>query len=62
LDLIEWLRELHGSIGIRSLSRLGVTSSSFPEIITRTKLSSSIKGNPIVLSDEDLLKILEFAS
>ncbi len=55
------LREMVTTFGIPGLGSHGVTQADFPRIIAAAKPSSSMKGNPILLSDEELALILEQA-
>ncbi len=43
---------------IPHLSAFGVTVSDFPVLIEKAKNSSSMKGNPVVLTDDELMEIL----
>jgi len=60
-DLIEWLKELKTELMIPSLSGLGISSGDFPEIVEKAKKSSSMKGNPVQLNQEQMISILELA-
>ena len=60
-DGIRWLRGLCASLKVPSLATYGVTESDFPEIIAQAKRASSMKGNPIELTDSELLRIMELA-
>jgi alcohol dehydrogenase class IV len=56
---IDWVRDLCESFSIRRLKELGIPEGDFGEIIEKSKLSSSMKGNPVDLPDATLLKILQ---
>ena len=58
---IKWIRDLCGVLDVTPLKEYGIHSRSFPEIIEKAKQSSSMKGNPITLSDEQLTKALDEA-
>jgi alcohol dehydrogenase class IV len=60
-DGITHLQALNAAFAIPGLSRYGVTPADFPRIVAAAKPSSSMKGNPIVLTDEELTWILEQA-
>ena len=60
-DGIEWFIKLCQDLEIPRLKRLGVKKDEFPQIVISSKLSSSIKSNPIELTDSELLEILETA-
>jgi alcohol dehydrogenase class IV len=55
------LDELVKALQIPSLRHHGVRSEDFSSIVEKAKASNSMKGNPVVLSDEDLSEILERA-
>ena len=59
---IRWLRDVCGArLGIRGLSTYGVREADFPEIIAAAGKSSSMKGNPIALTEQECSGILERA-
>lgn len=60
-DGIRWLHDLCADLKILPLSAYGVARADFPAIIAPSKKASSMKGNPIVLTDEELTAILERA-
>ena len=60
-DGIRWLRELAVALHIPGLSTYGVKASEFGDVIDRARRSSSMKGNPVELSDAELRAILEAA-
>jgi alcohol dehydrogenase class IV len=60
-DGIRWLRELCVSLKVPPLATYGITESDFPEMIAQAKKASSMKGNPIELTDHELLRIMELA-
>jgi alcohol dehydrogenase class IV len=60
-DLIEWSRDICGELGIRSLSSLGINRSEFANICEKAAASSSMKWNPIILTQDELKKILEIS-
>jgi alcohol dehydrogenase class IV len=44
------------------LSFIGIRQEHFSGIVAKARHASSMKGNPIVLTDEELMAILEKAS
>jgi len=60
-DLVEWSRDICSEVGIRSLSTLGIIRSEFATICEKAAVSSSMKGNPIILTQDELQKILEIS-
>ena len=57
-DGVLWLKDLVEELKIPALSTYGITSSDFPSIIRKSQSSSSMKGNPVNLTDEQLEEIL----
>ena len=60
-DGIQWIKELSQKMKIPRLSKFGITEADFPSIIEKSKKASSMKGNPIPLTDDDLYAILKNA-
>jgi alcohol dehydrogenase class IV len=62
LDGAEWVSQLVNELNIPRLSKYGMTKEDFPEAVEKTQKANSFKGNPIALSEEELIEILEQAS
>ncbi|CAG0989179.1 alcohol dehydrogenase [Anaerolineales bacterium] len=60
-DGLNWVAELVQELNIPPLSTHGLTTSRIPEAVEKTMKASSTKGNPIVLNEAELGKILEEA-
>ena len=45
-------------MNVQGLSLIGISQEYFPEIVAKANRASSMKGNPIVLTDEELTQIL----
>ncbi|HWA78078.1 MAG TPA: iron-containing alcohol dehydrogenase [Polyangiaceae bacterium] len=60
-DGIEWSHALVESLAIPRLSAYGLRASEFEPLIARSKVASSMKGNPVELDDEQLTAILQRA-
>ena len=58
-DGIVWVENLISELGIPSLSSFGLTESDVPELVQKAKNASSMKGNPVLLNDDELTWILE---
>ena len=56
-----WIRELCSALQIRPLSQLGLKEQDFPDAVAKARKSSSMKGNPIELTNEELMEILKKA-
>ncbi|HVN71162.1 MAG TPA: iron-containing alcohol dehydrogenase [Desulfomonilia bacterium] len=60
-DAIAWISELCSHMKVPHLSFIGIKEEQFPAIVAKAQRASSMKGNPIVLTDEELTQILERA-
>ncbi|MGD0211562.1 MAG: hypothetical protein ABSC14_11350, partial [Desulfomonilia bacterium] len=61
-DAIDWIHELCSHMKVPPLSFIGIRQEHFSGIVAKARHASSMKGNPIVLTDEELMAILEKAS
>jgi alcohol dehydrogenase class IV len=60
-DGVAWIRSLGEELSIPPLSCFGIASGDLPSIATNAKRASSMKGNPIELTLEELTAILNEA-
>jgi alcohol dehydrogenase class IV len=60
-DGVTWVQDLCVTLKVPSLTEFGLTERDFPTAIGKAQKSSSMKGNPILLMDEELLGILKKA-
>ena len=60
-DGVAWLQQLCAELKVPPLRRFGLKEQDFPVIVEKAKKSSSMKGNPIELADDELMEILENA-
>jgi alcohol dehydrogenase class IV len=58
-DGIEFIRNRVKEMHVPRLSTFGLTKDRFPELTEKSKKASSMKGNPIELTDGELGKVLE---
>ena len=58
-DGIAWVRDLARRLGIPSLCAYGIAVSDLPGLAVKAAASSSMKGNPIALTPDELLGILQ---
>lgn len=56
-----WVSDLGTELGIPPLRSYGLSPADFPTLVERSAVSSSMKGNPISLSEEEMMEILERA-
>ena len=57
-DGVGWIRETVGRLGIPGLAELGVRLDMADDIVAKTRTASSTRGNPIVLTDDELHRAL----
>jgi alcohol dehydrogenase class IV len=60
-DAIGWLHQLCADLSVTPLSQFGFTALDIPIVVAQAQKASSMKGNPIVLSAEELSEILRAA-
>jgi len=58
---IAWIADLCQALRVPGLSHYGMTASLVPLLVERAKGASSMRANPIVLSDDELAEIAERA-
>jgi alcohol dehydrogenase class IV len=57
-DGLQWIHDLSEQMRVPGLENYGIATSDFPAIIEKSKNASSMKGNPIPLTDPELERIL----
>jgi alcohol dehydrogenase class IV len=57
-DAIEWLHRLCADLSVAPLSQFGFTARDIPAVVAQAQRASSMKGNPIALTEEELQSIL----
>jgi alcohol dehydrogenase class IV len=60
-DGITSTRELSQALNIRPLREYGMRSEDFSALVEQSQKASSMRGNPIALTDSELIKIFESA-
>ena len=58
-DAVQWLSETCDALEIPPLRTYGITQQHIPDLIAKAAKASSMKGNPIKLSEQELHEILE---
>ena len=58
---VAWIADLAESLGIPGLHSVGIEKEDFDQIIEKSKVSSSMKNNPVKLDDDILRAILQEA-
>jgi alcohol dehydrogenase class IV len=56
-DGIAWITDLRAALEIPGLAHHGLTPARIPELVTKARAASSMKSNPLVLTDEELTEI-----
>jgi alcohol dehydrogenase class IV len=54
-----WVKNLCGDFNIPKLSNFGITDKALTDLPEKARIASSMKGNPVPLSDNEILKILD---
>lgn len=57
-DGVKWIEDLASALHIPGLSSLGISEADFPAIIKKAQASSSMKGNPVILTPAQMERIL----
>jgi alcohol dehydrogenase class IV len=60
-DAVDWLATLSQDLGVVGLGSFGMAASDVPTLVAKAKLASSMKGNPLPLTDEELTEIAQRA-
>lgn len=56
-DAVAWVKELCGALAVPGLGRYGMTEADVPALVTKAKAASSMKANPLPLTDAELTEI-----
>jgi len=57
LPTVAWVEETVAALEVRPLTHYGVDPAQAAAIVTKAQASSSMKGNPIALTGEEMLSI-----
>jgi alcohol dehydrogenase class IV len=55
---VDWVQDLCQTLSVPSLTEFGLAEKDFVDIVSKTESASSTKGNPIVLTTQELIDIL----
>jgi alcohol dehydrogenase class IV len=58
---VKFIAQLKSDLQIPPLSQFGVLEEDYPEIIVKAASSSSMKGNPVILTPDEMYTILELS-
>jgi alcohol dehydrogenase class IV len=61
MDGIAWVRDLYQQLEVKPLAAHGIEVKDFTDIVAKAGKASSMRGNPIELTEEELLEILHRA-
>jgi alcohol dehydrogenase class IV len=59
VDGVEWVRNICLALKVPALSEFGLKERDFSTVVAKAQKSSSMKGNPISLTDDELMAILK---
>ncbi|MHC4570756.1 MAG: iron-containing alcohol dehydrogenase [Planctomycetota bacterium] len=62
VDGLAWVQNLCRTLKVPSLAKFGLKEQDFPTVVAKSQKSSSMKGNPITLTDDELTQILKKAN
>ncbi len=62
IDAITWLHQLCADLDVAPLAQFGFTLDDIPAVVAQAQKASSMKGNPIALTEEELRSILAEAT
>ena len=57
-DGIAWVQDLCSQLKVPPLAAYGINENDFQNIVNKSRKASSMKGNPIELTEDELMKIL----
>jgi alcohol dehydrogenase class IV len=60
-DAVSWIQDLCKRLGLPGLGRYGLTQEAMPAVVAQACKASSMKGNPIELTEAELTAIVEAA-
>jgi len=60
-DGVSWMQELCAALNVPSLAEFGLQERDFTTIVAKAQRSSSMKGNPVTLTEQELMDVLKKA-
>jgi alcohol dehydrogenase class IV len=58
---VAWMRDLCRELEVQSLGRYGLSADDVPALVAKAKVASSMRGNPLQLSDQELGEVVRGA-
>ncbi len=59
IDGLAWVQELCAALKVPPLAEFALKEQDFPTVVAKSRKSSSMKGNPVTLTDDELMEILK---
>ena len=59
IDGLAWVQELCAALKVPPLAKFALKEQDFPTVVAKSRKSSSMKGNPVTLTDDELMEILK---
>ncbi len=59
IDALAWVQELCAALKVPPLAEFALKEQDFPTVVAKSRKSSSMKGNPVTLTDDELMEILK---
>jgi alcohol dehydrogenase class IV len=60
-DAVTWLRETVAALDVPPLGKIGLQPAQYAEVAEKAARSSSMQGNPVALSGDELVDVLRAA-
>jgi alcohol dehydrogenase class IV len=60
-DAVAWIQELSAAFSLPGLRRYGLSESEIPAAVAKAGKASSMKGNPVQLTEDELAHVLQQA-
>jgi len=60
-DGIVWVQDLCAALKVPPLAEFGLKEADLPTVVAKSEKASSMKGNPMTLTDKELAQILRKA-
>jgi len=59
IDGLAWVQELCAALKVLPLAKFALKEQDFPTVVAKSRKSGSMKGNPVTLTDDELMEILK---
>ncbi|HSR88562.1 MAG TPA: iron-containing alcohol dehydrogenase [Pontiella sp.] len=58
-DALDWIKEICMHMHVPGLEDFGITEADIPALVSKGRQASSMKGNPVPLTDDELIAVLQ---